>query len=309
MVYRYQMFALEVNKLQKTIKKEIECSGIGLHSGNQVWLRFSPAAVDTGIVFRYLDEEKKSSIDIKASFDNVSSTMLCTSITSKCGKYTISTVEHLMAALWGCGIDNIIIEVNAKEIPIMDGSAAEFVKLFERAGFKQQPANKKYLEILKSVRVEEGDAFAELIPAENFAINMEIEFPHQVIAKQNYHFNEELTNFKHEISSARTFGFFKEVEQLKQMGLARGGSLDNAIVLDEQGVMNKEGLRFEDEFVRHKVLDSIGDLYLAGYNIMGRFFGRKSGHKLNNVLLRKLFEDKDAWRIIENGSSAVAAAS
>lgn len=284
---------------QRTINQSNECSGIGLHSGNEVKLKFLPAAVNTGILFKCLDKSGLNSIEIKASFDNVSSTTLCTSITSKCGKYTIATVEHLMAALWGCSIDNIIIEVDAAEIPIMDGSAAEFVRLFENIGFKDQEANKKYIEILKAVKVVDGDAFAELIPGDNFAINMEIDFPHQLISKQNYHFNEEVSNFKRDISSARTFGFFKEVEQLKQMGLARGGSLDNAIVLDETGVMNEDGLRFEDEFVRHKVLDSIGDLYLAGYNIVGKFFGRKSGHKLNNSLLRRLFEDKDAWRIIE----------
>ena len=195
--------------MQITINEPIECLGIGLHSGNEVKLRFLPAEIDSGIVFKYLDQSGNYSVEIKASFDNVSSTTLCTSITSKCGKYTISTVEHLMAALWGCSIDNIIIEVDAAEIPIMDGSAAEFVKLFEKVGFKYQEANKKYIEILKTIKVEDGDAFAELVPGDNFAINMEIEFPHQLISKQSYLFNEEVSNFKHDISSARTFGFFK----------------------------------------------------------------------------------------------------
>jgi UDP-3-O-[3-hydroxymyristoyl] N-acetylglucosamine deacetylase len=293
--------------LQRTIKKSIHCSGIGLHSGNVVEVKFLPAQINTGVLFVYKDTSSGISVEIKASFENVSSTMMCTSITSQCGKYTISTIEHLMAALWGCSIDNIIVEVNATEIPIMDGSSAEFVKLFENVGFQDQSANKKYIEILKNVRVEEGDAFAELTPSADFVINMEIDFPHQVISKQHYHFHPRSDSFKHEISAARTFGFFKEVEQLKKMGLARGGSLDNAIVLDENGVMNEEGLRYEDEFVRHKVLDSLGDLYLAGYNILGRFFGRKSGHKLNNVLLRKLFEDKEAWRLIEIDSCASVA--
>ena len=285
--------------MQRTISTEIECYGTGLHSGDKVMVKFLPAEAGTGIVFHYIDRIENKSIHIAASFDNVTSTTLCTSISSKCGKYTVATIEHLMAALWGCSIDNIIIEVDAAEIPIMDGSSAEFVELFESIGFKEQSASKKYLEILKPIKVEEGDAYAELVPGNNFAIDMEIEFAHKLIAKQNFSFSQLSNSFKLDISTARTFGFIKDVAYLKRMGLARGGSLDNAVVLDDEGVMNDEGLRFEDEFVRHKVLDSIGDLYLAGYNILGKFLGRKSGHKLNNFLLRKLFDDKDAWRVVE----------
>jgi UDP-3-O-[3-hydroxymyristoyl] N-acetylglucosamine deacetylase len=285
--------------LQKTIRNIVDCSGIGLHSGNLVRAKFIPAEENTGICFRRFEQDSKKTIEIKANFDNVHSTNLCTSLSSSCGQYHVSTVEHLMAALWGCGIDNLIIELDADEIPIMDGSSADFVKMFEKVGVKMQAANKRFIEILKVVRVEDGDAFAELSPGNGFAVNMEIEFPHKLIEKQVFRFSGHNHDFKQELSRARTFGFIKDVEYLKKMGLAKGGSLDNAIVLDENGILNNEGLRFEDEFVRHKILDSIGDLYLAGFNIVGEFLGRKSGHKLNNMLLRKLFSDPRAWKIVE----------
>ena len=288
--------------MQKTISNIVECMGIGLHGGDEVKIIFKPAPENSGIIFRRIDDQKNLVVEIKANFENVFSTTLCTSLSSVCGKYQIATVEHLMAALWGCGIDNIIIEINADEIPIMDGSSIEFVSLFENAGIIQQYVAKKYLEILKSIRVEEGDAYAELTPGKGFSINMEIDFAHKLISKQALHFTGSSNDFKLDLSSARTFGFIKDVEQLKKMGLAKGGSLENAVVLDEENILNKDGLRYSDEFVRHKVLDSIGDLYLAGYNIVGEFLGKKSGHKLNNLLLRKLFKDKSAWRVIEEAS-------
>lgn len=283
-------------KNQRSIKNKISCFGIGLHSGTFVNMTLLPAAPDTGILFRRVDVNKKIIGNVRAEYDLVSTTFLGTNLVSKDGKIKIATVEHLMAALWGCGIDNIIIEVDSDELPIMDGSSDHFVFMIECAGIVEQNISRRFIEILKKVEVLEGDAKASISPNGDFTVQMDISFNDNVIANQSHSFFASTSSFKVELAKARTFGFLKDVEKLKQLGLIKGGSLDNAIVVDDDKVLNDNGLRFHDEFVRHKVLDSIGDLYLSGARIMGHFYGVKSGHSLNNKLLKTLFADKSAWR-------------
>lgn len=278
---------------QHTLKNPIHCSGIGVHSGRKVAMTLNPAAPNSGIVFRRTDAAGAGA-EVKAHWSHAIETPLCTTLVADNGQ-KVSTIEHLMAAFAACGIDNALVELNAEEVPIMDGSAAPFVFLIECAGRQVQSAPRRAIRILKPVSVEEPHRAASFEPGEGFTIDFEIDFDNDLVARQTWSglVNEE--TFKAEISRARTFGFLQEVEQLRKLGLARGGSLDNAIVIDGDKVLNEGGLRFEDEFVRHKVLDSIGDLYLAGAPILGHFTGIKAGHALNLRLLVTLFADESAW--------------
>lgn len=286
-------------KNQRTIKNKVSCFGIGLHSGSFVNMSLLPAPIDNGISFRRISADRKIIGEIKAEYDLVSTTFLGTNLVSRDGKVKVATVEHLMAALWGCGIDNVIVEVDSDEMPIMDGSSEHFVFMIECAGVREQNAGRRFIEVLRKVDIAEGDAHAYIAPNRDFSVRMEIAFNETIINKQSYDFYANLSSFKIELAKARTFGMLKDVEKLKELGLIKGGSLDNAIVVDSDRVLNDNGLRYSDEFVRHKVLDSIGDLYLSGARIMGHFHGVKSGHSLNNQLLRKLLADKSAWRMIQ----------
>lgn len=286
-------------KNQRTIKSKVSCFGIGLHTGSFVNMSLLPAPIDNGISFRRITSDRKIIGEIKAEHSLVSTTFLGTNLVSTDGKVKVATVEHLMAALWGCGIDNVIVEVDADEMPIMDGSSDHFVFMIECAGLKEQNAGRRFIEVLRKVDISDGDAHAFIAPNSDFSVRMEIAFNDTVINQQAYNFYANTNSFKVEVSKARTFGFFKDVEKLKELGLIKGGSLDNAIVVGSDKVLNDNGLRYQDEFVRHKVLDSIGDLYLCGARIMGHFHGVKSGHSLNNQLLRKLFADRSAWREVQ----------
>ncbi|MFN7038319.1 MAG: UDP-3-O-acyl-N-acetylglucosamine deacetylase [Alphaproteobacteria bacterium] len=283
------------NPLQRTIKNEVSCFGIGLHTGLTISMRLKPADIDTGIIFKRTDLGTSDGV-IKANYNFVTNTMLGTTIENEAGA-KISTVEHLMAALWGCGIDNIIIELNGPEVPIMDGSAEQFVFMIECAHIAEQNKSRQVIEILEKVDLSIGDSYVSVSPAEQFSVSMEIDFNSKVISKQKCFFDSNDFSFKMDLCRARTFGFRHEVETLRAQGLVLGGSLDNAIVVDKDEVLNKGGLRYSDEFVRHKVLDSIGDFYLAGTHIKGHFHGVKSGHSINNKLLRALFANKNAWRM------------
>jgi UDP-3-O-[3-hydroxymyristoyl] N-acetylglucosamine deacetylase len=281
---------------QKTINSKISCNGVGLHSGSAVSMTLIPAPCDSGINFKRTDIENEKSI-IKANYKNVVDTNLGTTIANEFG-VKVSTIEHLMAAIWGCGIDNLLIEINAAEIPIMDGSSEPFVFLIECAGISLQEQPRRVIEITKKVRVEDKDKFIEVEPSKEFSIDLKIDFDHKEIKQQHFDYHSTFTSFKNDISRARTFGFKHEIEYLHKLGLAKGGSLDNAILVDENGVVNKEGLRYGDEFVRHKALDFIGDIYLAGHYIIGHFTASKSGHGINNKLLHELMKNEDSWRLI-----------
>ncbi len=286
-------------KNQRTIRNKVSCFGIGLHSGGFVNMSLLPAPIDNGISFRRVSANKAIIGEIKAEYDLVSTTFLGTNLVSRDGKIKVATVEHLMAALWGCGIDNAIVEVDADEMPIMDGSSDHFVFMIESAGIQEQKAGRRFIEVLRKVDISEDGAHASISPNSDFSVKMDIAFDDQVIDKQSCSFYANSNSFKIELSKARTFGFLKDVEKLKELGLIIGCSLDNAIVIVENKVLNDNGLRYKDEFVRHKVLDSIGDLYLSGSRIMGHFHGVKSGHSLNNKLLHKLLSDKSAWRMVQ----------
>ncbi len=288
--------------LQRTLKNSIGCTGIGLHSGSDVNLMLRPAPSGTGIVFRRTDISGDAG-DVLADVHNVVDAMLGTTIGNASGA-TVATIEHLMAALRGAGIDNLLIELDGPEIPIMDGSAAPFLFLIECTGTVAQNAPRRAIEVLKPVKVTDGNKSAEISPAPGFSLGFEIDFESATIGKQDMEIQLVNGNFKDILSRARTFGFTHEVEQLRALGLARGGSLDNAIVISSEGVLNEEGLRFNDEFVRHKILDSVGDLYLAGAPLIGHFHGVRSGHALNHMLLKKLLSDSSAWRYsIQTASS------
>jgi UDP-3-O-[3-hydroxymyristoyl] N-acetylglucosamine deacetylase len=278
---------------QKTLKSRINCNGVGLHSGRRVMMTIGPAAIDSGIRFKRVDPAGKGAI-IPARWDHVVDTRLCTVIGNGDG-VVVSTVEHLMAAFAGLGIDNATIEIDGPEVPIMDGSADAFVFLIECAGIVEQTAPRKRIRVLKSVSVGDERASATLVPAPFASLDFALDFPNPAIGKQEKSVRVAEDAFKRELSRARTFGFAEEVELLRKAGLARGGSLDNAIVIGADRVLNREGLRYGDEFVRHKLLDAMGDLYLAGAAIEGRFLGARSGHALNNQLLRALFDDPEAW--------------
>ena len=281
---------------QQTLKNQINCSGTGLHSGAQVSLSLLPAEPDTGIVFRRTDVP--GAADVPASWQNVVDSQLCTALGDGNG-LRIGTVEHLMAALSGCGVDNAIVELDGPEIPVMDGSSAPFVFLIECAGVAEQDAPLKVIEILRHVSVGDESRTASLTPGRGFTVSFEIEFHDTLIDCQEYFFDLGRSSFGTDIARARTFGFDHEIATLRSKGLARGGSLDNAVVVSGDRVLNDGGLRYDDEFVRHKVLDSIGDLYLAGAPLIGHFHGFRSGHSLTHALLRELFADDTAWRCTE----------
>jgi UDP-3-O-[3-hydroxymyristoyl] N-acetylglucosamine deacetylase len=278
---------------QRTLKNVISATGVGLHTGEKVRMTLRPAAADTGIVFRRVDLSQV--VDIKADAYAVRDTRLASCL-EKDGA-SIGTVEHLMSALAGLGIDNIFIDLSAPEVPIMDGSAAPFVFLLQSAGLEEQNALKRFFRVLKPVEVRQGDKWVRFDPYHGFKVDLAIEFSHPVFerSRQSVSFDFASTSYVKEVSRARTFGFVQDVEAMRAQGLAMGGSLDNAIVLDEYRILNSDGLRFDDEFVKHKALDAIGDLYLLGHPLIGAFSGFKSGHALNNQLLRALLEDQTAW--------------
>jgi UDP-3-O-[3-hydroxymyristoyl] N-acetylglucosamine deacetylase len=278
---------------QRTLRNSIRATGIGLHTGKQIMMTVRPAAADTGICFRRVDLPEP--VDIAARAENVGETTLGTTLVN--GAVRISTVEHLLSAFAGLGIDNARVEVSAGEVPIMDGSAGPFVFLLQSAGIEEQAAPKRFIRVRQPVVVVDGDKWARFDPFEGFKVNFEIEFDHPIFKRrlQRASMDFSTTSFLKEISRARTFGFMRDIETLRKHNLALGGTLDNAIVLDETGVVNEDGLRYEDEFVKHKILDAIGDLYLLGHSLIGEFSGHKSGHGLNNALLRALLADPAAW--------------
>ena len=282
---------------QRTLSSIVKASGVGLHTGEKVQIALKPAAQNTGIIFRRIDLDPVQQIEALA--ENVTDTTLGTSIGNN--NASVMTVEHLLAAFAGLGIDNVLVDLHGPEVPIMDGSSASFVFLIESAGIEEQNALKKFLRIKKTIRVEEGDKFAEFKPYNGYRISFEINFDHPMIKDKNTNLSLDFSTltFLKEISRARTFGFLKEVETLRSHNLALGGSLDNAVVLDDYRILNQDGLRYQEELVRHKILDVVGDLYLMGHIMVGEFNGYASGHELNNKLILKLFSDQTAWEEIE----------
>ena len=281
---------------QRTLKNVIRATGIGLHTGSKVYLTMRPAPVDTGIIFRRVDFAQP--VEIAATTENVGETTLSTTVVHT--GVRISTVAHLRSALAGLGIDNAYIDTSAPEIPIMDGSASPFVFLIQSAGIEYQNAPKRFLRILKTVKVHDGDKWASFLPFDGFKISFGIEFNHPVFHGRPQQVEVEFfaNTFVKDVSRARTFGFMKDLEYLRANNLALGGSLDNAVVVDDERILNDEGLRYDDEFVKHKVLDAVGDLYLLGRSLIGEFKGYKSGHALNNRLLKALLADESAWELL-----------
>ncbi len=281
---------------QRTLKSLIRATGVGLHSGVKVTMTLRPAAPDTGIVFRRVDLDPP--VELRADPFAVGDTRLASCLERDGAR--IATVEHLMSALSGLGIDNVWVDVDAAEIPIMDGSAAPFVFLIQSAGVEEQKAAKKFIRVRKPVRVEDGDKWAELAPYDGFRLTFSIVFSHPVFDKSNPSVTVDFAehSYVREVARARTFGFMQDVEAMRSQGLALGGSMENAIVMDEYRVLNADGLRYGDEFVKHKVLDAVGDLYLLGHPLLGAFSAHKSGHALNNKLLRALLADKTAWEMV-----------
>lgn len=278
---------------QRTLKNVIRATGVGLHTGEKVFLTLRPAVPDTGIVFRRVDLE--SPVDIPAKAENVGDTRLSTTLVKD--GVRISTVEHLLSAFAGLGIDNAYVDVSAPEVPIMDGSAGPFVFLIQSAGVEEQKAAKRFIRIKRPVEVKEGDKVARFEPFNGFKVSFGIDFDHPAMTNDSRRsiIDFSSTSFVKEVSRARTFGFLRDIEMLRDNGLALGGSMDNAIVVDDFRVLNEDGLRYEDEFVKHKILDAIGDLYLLGHSLIGAFSGYKSGHELNNRVLKALIAQPDAW--------------
>jgi len=278
---------------QRTLKNVIRATGVGLHTGEKVYLTLRPAAPDSGIIFRRVDLDEP--VEIAATPENVGDTTLSTTLIKD--GVRISTVEHLLSAMAGLGIDNAYVDLNAAEVPIMDGSAGPFVFLIQSAGIEEQNAPKRFIRIKKPVRVEDGDKWVNFEPFDGFKVAFTIDFDHPAFkdGSQIAEVDFSTTSFVREVSRARTFGFMNQIEQLRANNLALGGSLDNAVVVDDYRVLNEDGLRYVDEFVKHKILDSIGDLYLLGHSLIGSFCGHKSGHALNNELLRALLAQEDAW--------------
>lgn len=280
---------------QRTIKAAIKTTGVGLHTGNKVTMTLRPAQIDTGIVFRRVDLAQP--IDIRADARVVTDTRLCSALEG--GGAKVATVEHLMSALAGLGIDNLYVDLAGPEVPIMDGSAGPFVYLLQSAGIEEQRAPKRFFRIKRVVEVRDGDKWARFEPYDGFRVSFSIVFDHPVFERSSPSLTIDFaeTSYVKEVARARTFGFAQDVETLRNAGLALGGSLDNAVVLDEYRVLNADGLRFGDEFVKHKVLDAIGDLYLVGHPLIGAFSAHKSGHALNNLLLRTTLAQPDAWEL------------
>jgi UDP-3-O-[3-hydroxymyristoyl] N-acetylglucosamine deacetylase len=289
---------------QRTLKNVIRATGIGLHTGQKVFLTLRPAAIDSGIIFRRVD--LADTIEVQASPTNVGDTRLATTLCK--GDVRISTVEHLLSAFAGMGIDNAYVDLSAPEVPIMDGSAGPFVFLIQSAGIEEQNAPKRFIRIKKKVRVEQDGKWAEFSPFAGFKVGFAIDFDHPLFAEgsQIAELDFSTTSFVKEVSRARTFGFMRDVEQLREKQLALGGSMDNAIIMDDYRILNEDGLRYSDEFVKHKILDAIGDLYLLGHSLIGAFSGYKSGHALNNLLLRELLKQKDAWEEVTFDDASTA---
>jgi UDP-3-O-[3-hydroxymyristoyl] N-acetylglucosamine deacetylase len=289
---------------QRTLKNVIRATGVGLHTGKKVYLTLRPAAPNSGIVFRRTDLDPPLEIPARAEF--VGDTSLSTSLTRD--GMRIATVEHLLSAFAGLGIDNACVDVSAAEVPIMDGSAGPFVFLIQSAGFEEQPAAKRFIRIKRRLEVDDGDKHARFEPFDGFKVSFAIEFDHPYFQQRSKESEIDFstTSFVKEVSRARTFGFMRDVELLRERNLALGGSLDNAVVVDDYRVLNEDGLRYEDEFVKHKILDAIGDLYLLGHSLIGSFHGHKSGHELNNRLLRELLSNKDAWELVTFKNEDVA---
>ena len=289
---------------QRTLKNVIRATGVGLHTGDKVFMTLRPAAIDTGIVFRRVDLAEP--VEIRSSCDNVGDTRLSSTLVK--GDARISTIEHLLSAMAGLGIDNAYVDLSAPEVPIMDGSAGPFVFLLQSAGIEEQSAAKRFIRIKKPVRVESGDKWARFEPFDGFKVGFSIDFTHPLFTRRTStaEIDFSTTSFVKEVSRARTFGFMRDIEMLREHNLALGGSMDNAIVLDDYRVLNEDGLRYEDEFVRHKILDAIGDLYLLGHSLIGAFYGHKSGHELNNRLLRTLMADTEAWEEVSFGDDSKA---
>ena len=281
---------------QRTLKSVIRATGVGLHTGDKVYLTLRPAPANTGIIFRRVDLDPV--VEISADPQHVGDTRLSTSV--EMGGVKVSTVEHLMAAFAGLGIDNAYVDLTAGEVPIMDGSAAPFVFLMQSAGIEEQSKAKKFLRVIKPVEVRNGDKWARFDPFEGFKVSFTINFDHPIFlnSKQDASVDFSSSSFVKEVSRARTFGFMRDLEEMRKAGLAQGGSLDNAIVLNDFNIVNEDGLRYGDEFVKHKVLDAIGDLYLLGHPMIGEFTAHKSGHALNNQVLRTLVADESAWELV-----------
>lgn len=278
---------------QRTLKNTIRATGVGLHTGEKIYLTLRPAAIDTGVVFRRVDLDPP--VEIRAHPENVGDTRLSTTLIQD--EIRIATVEHLLSAIAGLGIDNVYVDLSAPEVPIMDGSAGPFVFLVQSAGIVEQETPKRYVRIKKVIQVEDGDKWARFEPFEGFKVGFTIDFNHPVFTerRQNVEIDFSKTSYVKEVSRARTFGFMRDMEMLRDNNLALGGSLDNAIVVDDYRILNEDGLRYEDEFIKHKILDAVGDLYLLGRSLIGAFVGYKSGHDLNNHLLRKLLATPQAW--------------
>lgn len=278
---------------QRTLKNVIRATGVGIHSGEKVYLTLRPAAVDTGIVFRRVDLTEPA--EIKACADCVGETSMSTTLVQD--GVRVATVEHLLSAMAGLGIDNAYVDLSSAEVPIMDGSAGPFVFLIQSAGIEEQSAAKRFVRIKKTLTVKDGDKWARFEPFDGFKVGFTIDFDHPIFTKgtSNAEIDFSTTSFVKEVSRARTFGFMRDIEMLRERNLVLGGSMENAVVLDDYRVLNDDGLRYEDEFVKHKILDAIGDLYLLGHSLVGAFYGYKSGHGLNNQLLRALLADRSAW--------------
>ncbi|MEZ5465977.1 MAG: UDP-3-O-acyl-N-acetylglucosamine deacetylase [Lysobacteraceae bacterium] len=278
---------------QRTLKNVIRATGVGIHSGEKVYLTLRPAAVDTGIVFRRVDLPEP--VEIKACAECVGETSMSTTLVQD--GVRVATVEHLLSAMAGLGIDNAYVDLSSAEVPIMDGSAGPFVFLIQSAGIEEQSVPKRFVRIKKTLTVKDGDKWARFEPFDGFKVGFTIDFDHPIFTRgtSNAEIDFSTTSFVKEVSRARTFGFMRDIEMLRERNLVLGGSMENAVVLDDYRVLNDDGLRYEDEFVKHKILDAIGDLYLLGHSLVGAFYGYKSGHGLNNQLLRALLADRSAW--------------
>ena len=289
---------------QRTLKNVIRATGVGIHSGEKVYMTLRPAAVDTGIVFRRVDLDEP--VEIKACAEHVGETSMSTTLVRD--SVRVATVEHLLSAMAGLGIDNAYVDLSSAEVPIMDGSAGPFVFLIQSAGIAEQGAAKRFIRIKKPVLVEDDDKWARFDPFDGFKVGFSIDFNHPIFTRQTSQAEIDFstTSFVKQVSRARTFGFMKDIEMLRERNLVLGGSMDNAIVLDDYRVLNEDGLRYEDEFVKHKILDAIGDLYLLGHSLIGAFYGHKSGHALNNRLLRTLLADRTAWEEVTFDDPAAA---
>jgi len=291
---------------QRTLKKSVQATGVGLHTGEKVYMTLRPAPANSGIVFRRIDLEP--AVEMRAEAHLVHDTRLSTCL--EVNGVRVATIEHLMSALAGLGVDNAFVDLTSAEVPIMDGSAGTFIFLLQSAGIEEQPAAKKFIRIKKAVEVKDGDKWVRFEPYDGYKLSFTINFAHPVFAATPQHVTIDLGEHSYirEISRARTFGFMQDVESMRAQGLALGANFDNAIHMDEYRVINPDGLRFDDEFVKHKVLDAVGDLYLLGHPLIGAFSGYKSGHALNNALLRELLDDGEAWEFVTFGKAEEAPA-